>query len=91
MPHTKEKIVAFPVAFAPARTRLVEPLSFERFCIADFAGEWDHRSEINGIVILQYPRCIMLNASTGCSVIRVEGTDIEQYFEEALEELDRVA
>jgi hypothetical protein len=89
----KSNVVPFGVGHVPTSQRIVEEISFERFCIADELGEWETRHQLpNGIIILQYPRATIICCPNNCcTVIRQTGTDIEAYFEEAIEHLDKVA
>jgi hypothetical protein len=73
--------------------RVAEPIEFEQFCVADAAGEWLSRNALpNGMIVLTYPRCTMICDGCGdCTVVRVVGTNIDAYFNAALEALDEVA
>lgn len=81
-------IVAFPKA-GLAPVRVVEELSFEEFCIADWNGEWISRTPLgNGMTILTYPDCVMICCdSAHCTLIKMAGANTDAYFEAALEAL----
>lgn len=76
----------------PIAQREVEEISFDKFCIALEAGEWQSRHFISGMTILQYPRVLMICCDDGkCTVVKQVGTNMDAYFYEALEALDEVA
>lgn len=90
MPNSN--VTVLPFSHLPTICRIVEPLTLDEFCAADAGAEWDNRSVISGMIILQYPRAIMICCDNlKCTAIRQAGTNIEQFFQEALEAFDEVA
>jgi hypothetical protein len=84
----------FPIGAAhwPASQREVEPITFEQFCSALEAREWDSKHHVNGMTILQFPRVVMICcAYNTCTAIKHIGTSIDAYFDECLEALEQVA
>jgi hypothetical protein len=88
----KDNVIPLPSAHWPIPQRVSEAITFEQFCDADALGEWADRTVVNGIIMLHYPRALMICCPMNCcSIVRQVGTDLSAYIVEALVELDQVA
>jgi hypothetical protein len=68
------------------RSRRVVAIDLEDFCRADHLGHWERRSNLSGIVLLHYPRALLVCTSDGnCLALYIEGTNINWIFEGAID------